>query len=78
MIDIDEFEERAAIREHDGGVTRFRAETEAAKEQGHARWEVIDEIRKRHSARPRDRGQAPGGHAAGDLPVMQPHTNQAA
>lgn len=32
--DIDAFEERAAILQHDGGVTRSRAEDEAARAQG--------------------------------------------
>jgi len=32
--DIDAFEERAAIMQYDGGVTRSRAEDEAARAQG--------------------------------------------
>lgn len=32
--DIDAFEERAAIAEHDGGLTRSRAEDLAAQAQG--------------------------------------------
>ena len=32
--DIDAFEERAAIMQYDGGVTRSRAEDAAAKAQG--------------------------------------------
>ena len=31
---IDAFEERAAIMQYDGGVTRSRAEDEAARAQG--------------------------------------------
>ncbi len=32
--DIDAFEERAAIMEYDGGLTRARAEDKAAQAQG--------------------------------------------
>ena len=32
--DIDAFEERAAIMQYDGGLSRSRAEDEAAKAQG--------------------------------------------
>lgn len=32
--DIDAFEERAAIMEYDGGLSRFRAEDRAAQAQG--------------------------------------------
>ena len=34
--DIDWFEERAAIAEHDGGLTRRAAENLAARQQGFA------------------------------------------
>ncbi|MEO0621306.1 MAG: hypothetical protein AAFU49_09590 [Pseudomonadota bacterium] len=34
MPDLDAFEERAAIAEHDGGLSRAEAETFAAQEQG--------------------------------------------
>ena len=34
--DIDAFEERAAIAEFDGGLTRLQAEALAAQEQGFA------------------------------------------
>ena len=45
MLDLDQFEERAAICEFDGGMTRFAAETAAAKEQGVARWQAMQEVR---------------------------------
>ncbi len=32
--DIDAFEERAAIMQHDGGLSRFEAEDRAAQAQG--------------------------------------------
>lgn len=56
MIDIDAFEERAAIMEFDGGLSRFRAETLAAEAQGFKRHEVINEIRRRNSEGQRHRG----------------------
>ena len=34
--DIDAFEERAAIAEYDGGLTRLKAEDVAARSQGFA------------------------------------------
>lgn len=45
MIDREAFEERAAIIEFDGGLSRFRAETLAAEAQGLTRWQAMEEIR---------------------------------
>lgn len=45
MIDVDAFEERAAIAEYDGGMSRFEAETMAAKEQGAQRWEAMRDVK---------------------------------
>ena len=45
MFNIDQFEERAAICEFDGGMSRFAAETAAAREQGLARWEALKFVR---------------------------------
>ena len=50
--DIEAFEERAAIAEYDGGLTRLQAESLAAQEQGFAsaggywRW-LSDYVSKR-------------------------------
>ena len=50
--DIEAFEERAAIAEYDGGLTRLQAESMAAQEQGFAsagaywRW-LADYVSKR-------------------------------
>lgn len=41
-FDRDAFEERAAIMEFDGGLSRFEAETLAAKAQGMTRMEAIN------------------------------------
>ena len=56
-FDREAFEERAAIMEFDAGMSRFAAETEAAKAQGKTRWEVLDyEKRIGHSERSGDQG----------------------
>ena len=58
-FDLDQFIERAAIREYDGGQTRFAAETAAAAEQGVARWQALQIIK--------DQGHADrGGPAVGN------------
>lgn len=73
MIDIEAFEERAAILEYDAGFSRFKAETLAAAAQGKRRDEVLDEIRKRNSQSARDR-ESPVARQprADDLPGVQP------
>lgn len=40
-MDIDAFEERAAIMEFCGGLSRFRAETLAAQVQGYQRKDML-------------------------------------
>lgn len=73
MIDIEAFEERAAIMEFDGGLSRFRAETLAAAAQGKRRDEVMNEIRRRDSERARHRaGALARQQRADDLPGVQP------
>jgi hypothetical protein len=72
-MDIDAFQERAAIMEFDGGLTRYRAETIAARAQGKRRDEVINEIRRRDSEGARDRGsEVARGQRPSALPEMQP------
>jgi hypothetical protein len=46
VIDVDQFEERAAWLEYCDGMSRFEAETEAARRQGVKRWEALQECRK--------------------------------
>lgn len=41
MFDPEAFEERAAIMEFDGGLSRFEAETLAARAQGLSRWQAL-------------------------------------
>ena len=53
-MEIDNFLERAAIMEFDGGLSRYQAETKAAEAMGKKRWEVLLEISARHSEKPRD------------------------
>lgn len=75
FIDRDQFEERAAIMEFDGGLSRFEAETQAAKAQGLTRWQAMEAIRNgncvgdhpaaRHHREAHDR------HGEGDLPGVQ-------
>ena len=43
QFDVDAWAERSAIMQYDGGMTRFTAETAAAKAQGLARWQAIKE-----------------------------------
>jgi hypothetical protein len=71
MIDLDKFEERAAIMEFDGGLSRFQAETRAAQAQGRQRKEVLDEIGRRNSARARDQREAHLGNDNDALPRVQ-------
>lgn len=75
MFDIDQFEERAAIVQFDGGKGRFAAETVAASEQGMERWramEIINAERIGHSTGGRDWSAAVDGkRGADDLPGMQ-------
>jgi len=80
QVDLDQFEERAAIAEFDGGLTRFDAETLAAREQGIERWQVMKLIREAQNAQ--RSGYTGGGRntdaqmareqRADDLSVMQP------
>lgn len=73
-IDLDAFEERAAILEFDAGFSRFDAETIAAAAQGATRWQ-IKEARNAHSlgnpATTRDHREAHARHGAHHLPPMQ-------
>lgn len=57
-FDLGQFDERAAICEFDGGLSRFDAETLAAKEQGLARWQAVKFAKE---ARDAQRGRIAGG-----------------
>lgn len=70
-MDLDAFEERAAIMEFDGGLSRFEAETQAAQAQGFTRWEVLDAIKRRNSERGGDHRQAAPRDGADNLSRVQ-------
>lgn len=72
VIDLGEFEERAAILEYDRGMSRFDAETKAAALMGCARWEAINEIKRRDSEQARHQRSTPRGRPAHDVPRVQP------
>ena len=46
QFDADAWAERAAIMQYDGGMTRFAAETTAAKDQGLARWQALQLVKE--------------------------------
>lgn len=81
-FDHDRFEERAAIMEFDGGRSRFAAETDAAAEQGLARWQALQLVKEatnangnRHSAGSRYTDTALAGQPrTNDMPRMQRRT----
>lgn len=77
-MDLEHFEERAAIMEFDGGLSRFQAETLAAQAQGFQRHEVMNAIRKRNSQQARNNGSAAGRHGSDNLPGMQPRQEEEA
>jgi len=76
MLDREAFEERAAIAEFDGGLSRFEAETLAARAQGLTRWQALREIenaeRIGNPATARDQRQGGARNAANNLPRVQP------
>lgn len=86
MFDLDAWQERAAIMEYDGGMSRFAAETEAAKLQGATRWQMIKlaqegrqhEDGKRNPEPERHRRKATEWHLSDDLPTMQPDEEEQA
>jgi hypothetical protein len=76
MIDLDTFEERAAIMEYCGGMTRFEAETKAAQAQGATRWEAMDAIRKRDTGKAQHQREAHVGNGSNNLPRVQRPTEK--
>lgn len=70
-MNLDGFIERSAIKEFDGGMSRFQAETEAAAEQGFKRFEVLNEIRNGNSQPARNISAPIDRDAKNDLPGMQ-------
>lgn len=70
-FDIEAFEERAAIMEFCGGLSRFEAETLAAKLQGKTRREAMNAKRVGNTATGRDNGSLARQPRADNLPGMQ-------
>ena len=81
-MNIDQFLERAAIMEFSGGLSRYQAETEAAKAQGVARWKALQEVenakRSGHFEQGGNLSQAVERQCADNLPGVQPVTSQQA
>lgn len=71
MLDVDAFENTAAWLEYCDGMSRFGAETEAARRQGKTRWEALNEIRKRNFEQQRDKRSQSCGDTAHDVPTVQ-------
>ena len=71
-MDLDRFEEQAAILEFDEGMTRYQAECLAAAWQGKARWEAMDAIRQRDTGRGGNNRSAHRRDAANNVPGVQP------
>ena len=76
MMDRDQFEQTAAWLEYCDGMSRFEAETEAARRQGYKRHEVINANGIGHSARGRDNGQAAARQPADNVSRVQPAPTQ--
>jgi hypothetical protein len=70
-FDPDAFQERAAIMEYDAGMTRFQAETQAARAQGVHRWEAIGAIARRAVEAARHNRAVAGQSRADNVPGMQ-------
>lgn len=71
MIGLDEWDERSAILEYDQGMTRFAAETEAARRLGFKRYEAVNAKRERDTAGRRDHGSTVEWDDAGAVPGVQ-------
>lgn len=77
----DAFAERAAIMEFDGGLSRFEAETRAARAQGLTRWQAMGAMKNAErigNPEPaRDHRPAMVGDGSGALPgVLSPAAEQ--
>lgn len=80
MLDLEAFAERAAIMEFDGGLSRFQAETEAARAQGVTRWQALEALKHAngigHSGQGGNIGSAAIRHGSDDLPRVQRHPQE--
>ena len=72
MFDLELFEERAAIMEFDGGLSRYKAEAEAARLQDLERWQVIEYVKNGTLEQIRDHSASLAQRAGQDnLPTVQ-------
>jgi len=71
-MNLDAFVERAARKEYGCGMSRFQAETEAAQEQGYARWQVMNELRRTNFEQAPHLCPEAFGDSADHLPGVQP------
>lgn len=80
MLDLEAFAERVAIMEFEGGMTRFQAETEAARAQGVTRWQALEGLKHAngigHSGQGGNIGQTAFRHGSDNLPGMQPDAKE--
>jgi len=75
-LNIDQFENTAAWLEYCDGMSRFEAETEAARRQGYKRHEVINANGIRNSEGGRDSGQTTTRQSADNVSGVQPVSAQ--
>jgi hypothetical protein len=76
-LEIELWEERAAIMQYDGGLSRFEAETKAADGMGRKRWELVNAQRERNSASFGNRARAVEGQSRpNNVPGVQRGTAQ--
>jgi 5'-3' exonuclease len=68
-MDLDAWQERSAIMEFDGGLSRFRAETLAAQTQGRRRDEMLAALAREARRGPEAGGgdRRPSGAASGQI-----------
>lgn len=73
FADLDQFEQTAAWLEYCDGMTRFQAETEAARRQGLQRWEILNAKRSGDFERGGDnRSEVAREQRPDAMPGMQP------
>lgn len=76
-FDPEAFAERAAIMEMDGGLSRWEAETQAARAQGLTRWEAMNHAKRIGNTAPaRHSRQAVERNGSGHMPRVQPAAAQ--
>ncbi len=80
MLDLCELEERAALMEFDGGLSRFDAETKSAEAQGYTRWQAMQEVRRENSRGDTQRaghnGTTDERDSSHNVPGVQPTSTQ--